>query len=226
MSPFDSATPQVRSSNSSLQFFWSELQDPTIASVYFRFLSESRPLTEWSALDVYKTAAMLEKRAEGTWRGVVTAELKAVNDRQMMSETVSATAQLNDNRPQLTGTCERIIQWRNIEYEHLLRLQDGQIDGQPDGLTAGSNPSRPAGRTRLIHRSACCSFGSKLSGAEKSGIHIETEHRKYMQSRFYSVLRYWCIFWHLRLSAENVGSCINFGHLSSVYRRSSHCVTG
>ena len=108
MSPFDSATPQIRSSNSSLQFFWSELQDLTIARVYFRFLSESQPLTEWSALDVYKTAAMLEKSAEGTWRGGVTAELKAVNDRHMMSETVSATAQLNDNRPQLTGKCKRI----------------------------------------------------------------------------------------------------------------------
>ena len=148
MSPFDSATPQVRSSNSSLQFFWSGLQDPTIASVYFRFLSKLRPLTEWSSLDVYKTAAILEQRAEGTWRGVVTAELKAVNDRHMMSETVSATAQLNDNRPQLTGKCKRkSIKWRSIGgHAHLWRLRDGRTDGQPDGLTADITPSRPVGR--------------------------------------------------------------------------------
>ena len=130
MSPFDSATPQVRSSNSSLQFFWNGLQDPTIASVYFRFLSESRPLMEWFSLDVYKTAAILEKRAEGTWRGAVTAELKAVNDRQMVSEIVSATAQLDDNRPLLTGKFKRIRQsilkdrWTRIPIETTRQAAD------------------------------------------------------------------------------------------------------
>ena len=102
-SPYDSSTPQTRSHNSSLHFFWHGVQDPTIATVYFRFLSESRVLTEWSPLDVYKTAAMLAESDRWRLRSVVTAQLKAVNDRQMTSEVVSSTVQLDDTKPLLTG---------------------------------------------------------------------------------------------------------------------------
>ena len=103
MSPYDSSAPEVRSSHSSLHFFWRGLQDPTVAKIFFRFLSGSRTLTDWSPLNVYKTEAMLEKGAEGAWNGVITAELKAVNDRQLTSEVVSATAPLDDDKPRLTG---------------------------------------------------------------------------------------------------------------------------
>ena len=103
MSPYDRSSPEVRSSNSSLQLFWRGVQDPSVTRFYFRFLLESRPLTEWSPLDVYKTAAMLERGKGGSGRGVITGQLKAVNDRMMTSEVVSATALLDDSKPLLTG---------------------------------------------------------------------------------------------------------------------------
>ena len=109
MSPYDRLSPQVRSSNSSLQFFWRGVQDPTVTRFYFRFLLESRLLTEWSPLDVYKTAALLEKGEARSRTGVITGQLKAVNGRQMTSKVVSATALFDDNKPSLTGQSENIV---------------------------------------------------------------------------------------------------------------------
>ena len=103
LSPYDRSAPQVRSGNSSLQFFWRGVQDPTVTRFYFRFLLDSSPLTEWSPLDVYKTAALLERGEGGSGRGVVTGQLRAVNGRAVTSEVVSATAQLDDTKPSLTG---------------------------------------------------------------------------------------------------------------------------
>ena len=54
-------------------------------------------------MDVYKTAAMLAENERWRLRSVVTAQLKAVNDRQMTSEVVSSTVQLDDTKPLLTG---------------------------------------------------------------------------------------------------------------------------
>ena len=103
MSPYDRSTPQVRSNNASLQFFWRGVQDPTVTRFYFRFLLESRPLTEWSPLAVYKTAAVLERGEDRSERGVITGQLQAVNSRAMTSELVSATALLDDSKPSITG---------------------------------------------------------------------------------------------------------------------------
>ncbi|XP_070204014.1 uncharacterized protein [Littorina saxatilis] len=104
MSPYDRSSPQVRSNNSSLHFFWRGVQDPTVTRFYFRFLQESLPLTEWSPLEMYKTTAILEKRARSITRtGKVTAQLKAVNSRNMTSQVISAAVLLDDTMPRLTG---------------------------------------------------------------------------------------------------------------------------
>ncbi|KAL8573303.1 hypothetical protein ACOMHN_032765 [Nucella lapillus] len=104
-SPYDRfSAPQVRSSNSSLQFVWRGIQDPTVRQFYFRFLSNSvLPSTPWFLLDSYKTTALLERAKDKNGKRDVIAQLMAVNERNMTSQVVSLTVRLDDSRPLLTG---------------------------------------------------------------------------------------------------------------------------
>jgi hypothetical protein len=103
MSPYQSQAPDVRSGNASLQFFWRGVHDPTISALYFRFSS----LSEWSPLPLYKTAAMLEREAGR--RGVVTAQIRAVNQRDMTSNVAATSVMLDDAPPSLTGRNRKIF---------------------------------------------------------------------------------------------------------------------
>ena len=63
-----------------------------------------QPLTEWRPLPVLKTSAVLERRRVGELpEGGVTVQLQAQNDRHMMSDIVSQSVVVGDDRPILTG---------------------------------------------------------------------------------------------------------------------------
>ena len=69
-----------------------------------------QPLTEWRPLPVLKTSAVLEKGgARGLPEGGVTVQLQAQNDRHMMSDIVSQSVVVGDDRPILTGEKEEHI---------------------------------------------------------------------------------------------------------------------
>ena len=66
-----------------------------------------QPLTEWRPLPVLKTSAVLERgRAGGLPEGGLTVQLQAQNDRHMMSDIVSKSVVVGDNKPILTGEKE------------------------------------------------------------------------------------------------------------------------
>ena len=63
-----------------------------------------QPLTEWRPLPVLKTSAVLERGgAGGLPEGGVTVQLQAQNDRRMMSDIVSQSVVVGDNKPTVTG---------------------------------------------------------------------------------------------------------------------------
>ena len=63
-----------------------------------------QPLTEWRPLPGPKTSAVLERAgARGLPEGDVTVQIQAQNDRQMMSDIVSESVVVGDNKPMLTG---------------------------------------------------------------------------------------------------------------------------
>ena len=63
-----------------------------------------QPLTEWRPLPVLKTSAVLERGgAGGLPEGGVTVQLQAQNDRHMMSDIVSQSVVVGDNKPTVTG---------------------------------------------------------------------------------------------------------------------------
>ena len=63
-----------------------------------------QPLTKWRPLPVLKTSAVLERRrAGGLPEGGVTVQLQAQNERHMMSDIVSQSVVVGDNKPILTG---------------------------------------------------------------------------------------------------------------------------
>ena len=103
VSPYEESGPQVRSTNSSLQFCWPGVADPTVSHFHFRFLHESRPLTGWSPLDVHETCGVLEKQGQRLPAGTVTAQMRASNARLMTSDVVTAVVRLDDTKPVLTG---------------------------------------------------------------------------------------------------------------------------
>ncbi|KAK7460765.1 hypothetical protein BaRGS_00038812, partial [Batillaria attramentaria] len=103
-SPFEVSDPTVRSPNSSLEFCWLGVDDPTISQYQYRFLHESSPLGEWSPLDSYKASAVLEKGLHPLPAGNVTLQVRAVNARQMTSDVASSTVRLDNEKPALTGT--------------------------------------------------------------------------------------------------------------------------
>ncbi|KAK7496758.1 hypothetical protein BaRGS_00011967, partial [Batillaria attramentaria] len=122
LSPFDRSDHGVRSSNSSLEFCWHGVQDPAVTEVQYRFLHESRPLSEWSPVDIYKTSAILELSENRLLTGNITAQIRAVNARTMTSETLSTTVRLDDRKPLLTGkrasatleNGELQLTWQNV----------------------------------------------------------------------------------------------------------------
>ncbi|KAK7493717.1 hypothetical protein BaRGS_00015046, partial [Batillaria attramentaria] len=116
MSPFERPGPSIRSTNSSLEFCLHGVDDPTITEIQYRFLHESRPLGQWSPLNIYKTSAVLERNDHKLPSGSVTAQVRAVNARQMMSDITSATVELDDSKPVLTGHHATAV-WANGELE-------------------------------------------------------------------------------------------------------------
>ncbi|XP_070207962.1 uncharacterized protein [Littorina saxatilis] len=122
MSPFDTADPDIRSSNSSLEFCWQGINDPSVTNFYVRFRHGSRALVQWFQLDAYKTSAVLHKMGDLLPKGEITAELRAVNVRNMTSRTVSKSVQLDDLPPLLTGNSavafhrkQKIqVHWRDV----------------------------------------------------------------------------------------------------------------
>ncbi|XP_076453312.1 uncharacterized protein LOC143288576 [Babylonia areolata] len=125
MSPYDRSTPQVRSGNSSLEFFWQGVEDPTVLQFYFRFLRESSFPSEWSSLDAYKTTAVLPRLGKESAGSDVTAQLMAVNARNMTSEALSVTVRLDDASPRLTGktaTWSLNEQRLSIDWRHVFEV--------------------------------------------------------------------------------------------------------
>ncbi|KAK7496778.1 hypothetical protein BaRGS_00011987, partial [Batillaria attramentaria] len=102
-SPYHKSDLGVRSSNSSLEFCWHGLHDPTVTEVEYSFLHESRPLTEWSPVHTYKTSVVWGQNGKRLSTGDVTAQVRATNSRNMTSDTVSTTVRLDDRKPSLTG---------------------------------------------------------------------------------------------------------------------------
>nr|KAG5704394.1 hypothetical protein BaRGS_031100 [Batillaria attramentaria] len=102
MSPFEKSDLEFRSSNSSLEFFWHGVDDPTVIQFQYRFLHESSPIGGWSPLDSYKTSAILERGSQKLPTGSVTAQVRATNARQMTSDVVSASVKVDDGQPMLT----------------------------------------------------------------------------------------------------------------------------
>ena len=103
VSPYARSSPEVRSGNSSLEFCWRGVSDPTVSRFDLRFLHGSRPLSGWSPLDAYKTCCVLEKPDLTFPVGNVSAQIRAVNERSMTSELVSAAVRVDDSKPALTG---------------------------------------------------------------------------------------------------------------------------
>ena len=97
-SPFSAKLPNVRTSNSDLQFSWREITDPSISALYFRFLG----LTQWSPLPEYKSAAILSSDDMPT-SSDVTLQLRAENQRGMTSEIRASSVSVDDTPPSLTG---------------------------------------------------------------------------------------------------------------------------
>ncbi|KAK7483107.1 hypothetical protein BaRGS_00025675, partial [Batillaria attramentaria] len=103
VSPYHQSDLGLRSGNSSLEFCWRGLQDPSVTKIQYRFLHESRPLSEWSPVEVYKTSAILDRGRDALPSGSITAQVRARNERDMTSEIVSSTVLLGDHTPSLTG---------------------------------------------------------------------------------------------------------------------------
>ena len=77
------------------------MDDPTVEQIEYRFLLDSAPLTGWSSSPPYKTAAVLAAAAGR--EGNVTAEVRALNRKQTVSDVLSAEVVLHDRKPALTG---------------------------------------------------------------------------------------------------------------------------
>lgn len=103
VSPFDECDPEVRSKTSDLELTWRGGDDPSMDLYHYRFLHDSRPLTEWFSQSVSKTSAILRMDENIAPGDVVVAEIRASNARNMTSETVSTTIRLDDRKPVLTG---------------------------------------------------------------------------------------------------------------------------
>ncbi|KAK7493722.1 hypothetical protein BaRGS_00015051, partial [Batillaria attramentaria] len=114
MSPFEKSDLEFRSSNSSLEFFWHGVDDPTVIQFQYRFLHESSPIGGWSPLDSYKTSAILERGSQKLPTGSVTAQVRATNARQMTSDVVSASVKVDDGQPMLTGKRAIVVCSSNI----------------------------------------------------------------------------------------------------------------
>ncbi|KAK7101794.1 hypothetical protein V1264_020121 [Littorina saxatilis] len=124
-SPYEDYDTLTRSANSSLNFHWHSTDDPTLAQLQYRFLLESRPLGEWSPLHVYKSSVVLERKALRAGEAMVTVQLRGSNERQMVSEVVSASVPLDDSRPVLTGKkVQATVTETNGEREIVLNWQD------------------------------------------------------------------------------------------------------
>ncbi|KAK7473968.1 hypothetical protein BaRGS_00034797 [Batillaria attramentaria] len=115
-SPFEVSGPTVRSPNSSLEFCWRGIDDPTIALYQYRFLHELSSLEEWSSVDSYKSSAVLEKGLHPLLAGNVTVQVRAVNTRQMTSDVVSHTVRLDNDKPELTGAGASVT-LKNMELQ-------------------------------------------------------------------------------------------------------------
>ncbi|KAK7493733.1 hypothetical protein BaRGS_00015062 [Batillaria attramentaria] len=103
MSAFEKSDLEFRSSNSSLEFFWHGVDDPTVTQFQYRFLHESSPMDGWSPLDSYKTSAIIERGSQNLPTGSVTAQVRATNARQMMSDVLTTSVKVDDEQPVLTG---------------------------------------------------------------------------------------------------------------------------
>nr|KAG5704397.1 hypothetical protein BaRGS_031103 [Batillaria attramentaria] len=106
MSAFEKSDLEFRSSNSSLEFFWHGVDDPTVTQFQYRFLHESSPMDGWSPLDSYKTSAIIERGSQNLPTGSVTAQVRATNARQMMSDVLTTSVKVDDEQPVLTGKSE------------------------------------------------------------------------------------------------------------------------
>ncbi|KAK7493739.1 hypothetical protein BaRGS_00015068, partial [Batillaria attramentaria] len=102
ISPFDESDPTVRSANTSLEFCVREVDDTTVSQLQYRILHGTRQFTDWVTLDPYKTSVLLERGTEAFPSGSLTAQVRAVNERRMTSETASSVIQLDDSSPILT----------------------------------------------------------------------------------------------------------------------------
>jgi hypothetical protein len=69
LSPYRSLAPQVRSSKASLEFFWRGVHDPAVSALYFRFLLQWSPVSEWSPLPPVQECGRTEDEVGSAGRG-------------------------------------------------------------------------------------------------------------------------------------------------------------
>lgn len=103
VSPFDERDVEVRSRNSSLELTWRGVDDTSVVAFYYRLHLNSLPLTEWSSLNTYTTSVVALQANRAPSGGVLTAQVRASNDRGMTSDIVSSSVLLDDSRPSTTG---------------------------------------------------------------------------------------------------------------------------
>nr|KAG5706423.1 hypothetical protein BaRGS_032816 [Batillaria attramentaria] len=111
-SPYDQSNTGVRSTNSSVEFCWHGVNDPTITEVQYRFQHESLPLSEWSPVDIHKTSVILERGADKMPTGNLTAQHKP---------------EMADGR--LQKVC---VNWKGRFYNNELRNNDFLKPVKPD----------------------------------------------------------------------------------------------